>query len=144
MRFYLFEHLLENISNQLVKCLISYIAALLSDCRHSVLISLCIVFQNNRKLLWLGLGSNYVGADGTWALCQGLHDNSSLLWLGLGGNELGDRGALHLATLLQSKDCVVAAVQMPRKDLAIKLLKHKILTIMQHSLDLLHCKPTLF
>lgn len=59
--------------------------------------------QVNSKLLWLGLGSNNIGAEGTWALCESLKHNSSLLWLGLGGNDLGDRGALHLATLLQSK-----------------------------------------
>ena len=57
----------------------------------------------NNKLLWLGLGSNSIGADGTWALCESLLQNTSLLWIGLGGNELGDKGALHLATLLQSK-----------------------------------------
>ena len=57
--------------------------------------------QVNKSLLWLGLGSNRLGAEGVWALAQSLRTNSSLLWLGLGGNELGDRGALHLATLLQ-------------------------------------------
>lgn len=59
--------------------------------------------QVNNKLLWLGLGSNAIGAEGTWALCESLGRNTSLLWIGLGGNELGDKGALHLATLLQSK-----------------------------------------
>lgn len=57
--------------------------------------------QGNRTLLWIGLGSNHIGAEGVWAFSQSLRDNNSLLWMGLGGNELGDKGALHLATLLQ-------------------------------------------
>lgn len=61
----------------------------------------CVRVQSNRTLLWIGLGSNHIGAEGVWALTQSLRDNNSLLWMGLGGNELGDKGALHLATLLQ-------------------------------------------
>ncbi len=59
--------------------------------------------QVNKTLLWLGLGSNTIGAEGMWALAESLRTNTSLLWLGLGGNELGDRGALHLAGLLQGR-----------------------------------------
>ena len=59
--------------------------------------------QVNKTLVWLGLGSNRVGAEGAWALAESLRVNGSLLWLGLGANELGDRGALHLAGLLQGR-----------------------------------------
>ncbi len=69
-------------------------------CYYNCILS-CV--QANNRLLWLGLGSNGIGAEGTWALCESLRRNQSLLWLGLGGNGLGDRGALNLATLLQSK-----------------------------------------
>ena len=69
-----------------------------------VMITTYPVVQSNKKLLWLGLGSNSIGAEGTWALCESLKHNTSLLWLGLGGNGLADRGALHLATLFQSKE----------------------------------------
>ena len=62
---------------------------------------MCGVLQANKTLLWLGLGSNCIGAEGAWALSESLKLNSSLLWLGLGGNEISDRGALHLAGLLQ-------------------------------------------
>jgi len=68
--------------------------------------------QVNKSLLWLGLGSNQVGAEGVWALVESLRTNSSLLWLGLGGNELGDRGALHLATLLQGIDTAWGALRL--------------------------------
>lgn len=61
-------------------------------------------FQNNTTLLWIGLGSNHIGAEGVWALTESLKTNISLLWIGLGGNELGDKGALHLATLLQGEE----------------------------------------
>ena len=66
-------------------------------------------------LLWLGLGSNRIGTEGTWALSESLKSNVTLLWLGLGGNELGDRGALHLATLVQSETtmhCVIVCMDV--------------------------------
>jgi len=52
-------------------------------------------------LLWLGLGSNQIEAQGVWALTESLRSGSPLLWLGMGGNSIGDRGVLHLASLLQ-------------------------------------------
>ena len=83
------------------------LSAWLRDYRSVINLLRCVQYRNlvlqvNHKLLWIGLGSNSIGSEGTWALCESLRQNTSLLWLGLGGNELSDRGALHLATLLQS------------------------------------------
>ncbi len=74
--------------------------------------------QVNKTLLWLGLGSNTIGAEGAWALAESLRTNKSLLWLGLGGNELGDRGALHLAGLLQGA-CVSVRFTQASSELLI-------------------------